>query len=102
MRKYVFHYIVSLLLLAGMSINATSYIFNSDKSQQIELSENNNIEKEAKEIEKQFETEPQVLIQDPYKISFRTISKELDFVEQKIVLPLIHLQLHYPPPNFVA
>lgn len=102
MHNYVFPYIVSLLLLAAMSIKTTSYIFNSGRSHQIELTENNNTEKEAKEVENQFETEPQVLVENPYIISFSSITNGLDDVERKIALPFIHFQLHYPPPNFKA
>lgn len=102
MHNYVFPYIVSLLLLAAMSIKTTCYIFNSDRPHQIELNENNHTEKETKEVEKQFETEPQVLIESPYIISFGIISNDLDFDERKTPLPLIHFQLHYPPPNFEA
>ena len=101
MHNYVFPYIVSLLLLAAMSIKTTSYIINSDRPHQIELTENNNTEKEAKEVENQFETEPQVLVENPYIISF-SITNGLDYVERKIALPFIHFQLHYPPPNFEA
>ena len=103
MRNWTFYYIVSLLLLTTMSMKTCAYFLNYFiTTSTVEFVDNNSIEKDGKEIEKQFEKEVEICIQQDQTLLFAGISKNLEYTDRKIKLPFIHYQLHCPPPNYIV